>query len=386
MFPCPFGFSRTRWLLPLGAVLLLTACSEAETDETEAGPPAPRVTVMTTELQQVEDVERSLGRLRARADTTISAEVEGRLIEIRVSEGDEVELGEELAVIDPLDFELQLSQARAEIGQLTAEIETKEAEVDRQRQLREGGHVPEAVMQQTESDLVSLEQSLIMARARLASSQLNRDRSTILAPFAGRVDVRHVSEGEYMSPGQEMFRIVRGDRLEVEMPFPERLSERLEVGQAVRLYGNGADEATVETEVSSLLPTVGAESRAIVALAELSNPGDWRPGGSVHAEVVLEMRESVVVPGQAVVLRPDGDVVYVEEEGVAVETPVVLGRRTASWVELREGVEPGQRVIIDGAGFLADGVVVEAQPASDDMLPDPTGDDAETPDAAESEG
>lgn len=379
------GSSRFRWLLPLSAALLLTACSEAGTEEADPGPPAPRVTVMETEVQQVEDLERSLGRLRARADTTISAEVEGRLIEIRVSDGDEVDMGDELAVIDPLDFELQLSQARAEIGQFTAEIETKEAEVERQRQLNEGGHVPEAVMQQTEAELVTLEQSLIMARARLASSQLNRDRSTISAPFAGRIDARYVSEGEYMSAGQEMFRIVRGDRLEVEMPFPERLTNRLEVGQVVRLYGNGADEATVETEITSVLPTVGADSRAIVALAELSNPGEWRPGGSVHAEVVLEVRESVVVPGQAVVLRPGGDVVYVEEGGVAVETPVVLGRRTASWVELREGVEPGQRVIIDGAGFLADGVEVEPQPAADDEVPGPSP-ETEEPDAAESEG
>jgi RND family efflux transporter MFP subunit len=343
-------------------VFLIGACSEAETDEGDSAQErATPVTVETAQSEQVETVERSLGRLRALNDTTVSAEVEGRLVEVSVNEGDAVEQGDTLAKIDPLDFELQLSQARAEISQLKAEIETKEAEVERQRQLREGGHVSQAVLEQSESDLVSLEQQLIMARAQLASAQLNRDRSTIVAPISGRIGTRFVNEGEYMNSGQEMFRIVHEEALEVELAFPERLAGKLETGQLVRLQATEADGEMVETEIKAILPTIGRDNSAVVALAKVHNPGNWRPGGSVHAEVVLEVRDSIVVPVQGVVLRPEGEVVFVEEDGRASERSVEVGRRTADWVEIRAGIEPGERIIVDGAGFLAEGVLVEAE-------------------------
>ena len=343
-------------------VFLIGACSEAETDEGDSAQErATPVTVETAQSEQVETVERSLGRLRALNDTTVSAEVEGRLVEVSVNEGDAVEQGDTLATIDPLDFELQLSQARAEISQLKAEIETKEAEVERQRQLREGGHVSQAVLEQSESDLVSLEQQLIMARAQLASAQLNRDRSTIVAPISGRIGTRFVNEGEYMNSGQEMFRIVHEEALEVELAFPERLAGKLETGQLVRLQATEADGEMVETEIKAILPTIGRDNSAVVALAKVHNPGNWRPGGSVHAEVVLEVRDSIVVPVQGVVLRPEGEVVFVEEDGRASERSVEVGRRTADWVEIRAGIEPGERIIVDGAGFLAEGGLVEAE-------------------------
>jgi len=370
---CRSPLSTFTWPgVALVLLLLFGACSQAEPDEGGEGQEQKtRVTVELAELSEVESLERSLGRLRAVDDITVSAEVEGRLLEVLVSEGDEVEQGDLLATIDPLDFELQLSQGRAEIGQLEAEINTQEANVQRQRQLREGGHVSEAVLEQSEAELIALEQSLIMARAKLASAQLNRDRSTIVAPLSGRVGARYVNAGEYMTGGQQMFRIVRGSALEVELPFPERLADVLEAGQTVRLYGTGADDSMVETQIKAILPTIGKDNSAVVALAQLDNPGNWRPGGSVHAEVVLDVHESVLVPGQAVVLRPEGEVVYLDEGGRAVERSVEIGRRTADWVELRAGVGDGDRVIVDGAGFLADGVLVEAEirAASEEEMP-----------------
>lgn len=369
--------------------LLAVGCSEAETDEGEAAHERETaVSVEVAELEEVEYVERSLGRLRTLNDTTLSAEVEGLLVEVLVKEGDEVQQDEVLASIDPLDFELQLSQARAEIGQLESEIQTKEAEVERQRQLREGGHVSVAAMEQTEAELVTLEQQLVVARAGLASAQLNRDRSTIVAPLSGRISTRYVNEGEYMSSGQKMFRIVQGDRLEVELALPERLADKLEPGQPVRLQSTGADDAMVETTIKAILPTIGEDSSAIVALAELENPGKWRPGGRVHAEVVLEVRESIIVPGQGVVLRPEGEVVFIDQGGRAVERHVEVGQRTAEWVEVLSGIEAGERIIVDGAGFLADGVLVESRPraTAEDRDPATQGAPEDQIDVEEGEG
>jgi RND family efflux transporter MFP subunit len=147
------------------------------------------------------------------------------------------------------------------------------------------------------------------------------------------------------------------------LPFPERVADSLVPGQSVRLRVNSGNQA-VNATISELRPMIGTNSRAVEAIVELDNPGTWRPGNSVSATVVLSTRTGqALVPALSVVQRPAGSVVYVLDGDTARQRVVEIGVRTNGDVEVRDGLAEGERVVVDGAGFLTDGTRVEVQDA-----------------------
>ena len=109
---------------------------------------------------------------------------------------------------------------------------------------------------------------------------------------------------------------------------------------------------------------VGTSNRAFEAIVEVQNPGDWKPGASVNASVVVaEHPNAVVVPEPSLVLRPVGKVVYVIRNGKAVQRIVTIGERSGGNVEITSGLAAGETVAVDGAGFLTDKTDVKVQHA-----------------------
>ena len=149
------------------------------------------------------------------------------------------------------------------------------------------------------------------------------------------------------------------DLLRVRLPFPETVGARLAVGQTVRMHAPLSAADVVEGSISELRPGLMGGSRAVEAIINVANPGSWRDGGSVNAEVVLDQRESVVVPNQSVVQRPEGQVVYLIEDGTARAQKVRVGVRARETVEILEGLEGGETIAVDSAGFLTDGADVQ---------------------------
>jgi membrane fusion protein, multidrug efflux system len=172
---------------------------------------------------------------------------------------------------------------------------------------------------------------------------------------------RLVSEGDYVSAGTVILEIPRADRLQVRIPLPEAAAERLALGMLVRLKTVGA-ETPVEAQITHIHPHVASSNRTITVVAEIDNPGGWRPGSSVTAEVVMDARDAIVVAPTSVVRRLTGNVIYVVDDGVARERAVTVGRRTRDQVEITSGITAGDRVIVDGAGFLSEGSRIDARP------------------------
>lgn len=360
------GFDTYRRLVPaaaLAAALALAACTDAEDEEEadNAAAGAVSVTYVEAELDTVEDVERALATIEAKSAPQIAAEVAATVREIFVEEGDRVAAGQVLATLDPTDFEIEQARAGAEIGRLQAMIENQEREVARQSRLQDQGHVPAATFESSQAELNSLSQQLAGARANLTAAERNIARAAIRAPDEGAVVGRRVSVGDYVNAGTVMFEMTHDSRLQVRIPLPETVAERLEIGLPVRLDSASANGG-IMGEITQIRPQVSSASRAISILAEIDNPGRWRPGSSADAELILDSRESVTLPPTSVVRRASGMVVFVVEDGIASERVVELGRRSSEWVEIADGVEAGMHVVVDGAGFLADGMQVQASP------------------------
>lgn len=149
--------------------------------------------------------------------------------------------------------------------------------------------------------------------------------------------------------------------LYIRLPFPLEVARRLRIGQPVTLtnFEDGRKTAGVIREVRPALSTL---TQTVEVIAEVKNPGAWRPAGSVRGELTLEIRRNMpVVPEQAVVLRPAGAVVYAVEGDTARAHTVKTGIQRDGVIEIREGLRTGQIVAVDGAALLSDGAKVSVR-------------------------
>jgi len=343
--------------------LLLVACGESE-DEGQQERATP-VTTTTVESQVVERVELSVGRLRANTAPAVSAETGGRIKSIHADAGDTVAAGDLLAEIDPEVQRIAVNSSRAELARLQALLENERRRVRRLTDLAEQQSIPQDQLDEAETTVESLKAQIDAARARLEDAEYNLNRTHIVSPVSGRIQTRVISEGDYVTPGMRAFELVSGQALRAFLPLPEHLQEAVAIGQPVRLTVPARPDEAVEAEVTDLRPVIGEGSRAIELIVDLDNPDDWRPGGSVTARVILERHEGRVVPPTSVVRRPSGEVVYTVDGKWAREQPVRIGLRGDGWVEIIEGVDAGDEVVVDGAGFLTDGALLEIRAPGD---------------------
>ncbi|MCG5495426.1 efflux RND transporter periplasmic adaptor subunit [Ectothiorhodospira variabilis] len=363
-----------RWTLPLAllASLVFPACSGDAQDDESAGPgPSSRavtITYVELEPETVTRTQRALGELRSRNDPRVAAEVSGAVKRLLVNEGDRVRAGDLIAELDEEDYVLRRDQAEADVKRFNARSALQELTVVRYRELHENNHVSSQELDEVEAELDVTREELAASRLALRAAERDLERTRVKAPFDGEIDERLVSEGDYVQTGTALYRLTTSDMLQVRVSFPETLANDLEIGMPLKVSNRAAGVSELDTEISEIRPAISLDGRAIRAIALVENPGGWRSGSSVNVELVLSEREGLTVPRQALVQRPDGDTVYVldaDEETVEARR-VEVGQRTADWVEILDGLEAGDKVAVDGAGFLTDGASVNASPQEGD--------------------
>lgn len=352
-------------LLPLLMVslLALAGCGKdkpAAPEQPAADARATRVTATAAAQRSVYVTDSAVGWVEAKSSPSLTAEVDGRLTKVLVDAGTEVKRGTVLAEIDPVPYRLAVDAARADTQRLRALIDNAERQVERQRKMLAERFVTESAVEQAQAELRALQEQARGAQARLEAAERDLANAQVKAPVDGVIDQRLVAAGDFVRKGQPLFRLVTQDLVRVRLPFPETLANRLRVGQPVRVSAPLSDKV-MEGRIQELRPALTQGARAIEAILEVPNPGDWRPGGSVRGEVVLDERQSVVVPEAAVVERPAGTTVYVIEDGKAVAHQVKTGVLQDGKVEILEGLPAGAQVAVDGAGFLTDGAPVKVQ-------------------------
>ncbi len=351
----------------LGAVLLLAllaACGGdgAEDSSTADGRQAIAVTWAEAEAQELRETRELVGSLEARSRPLITAEVAGVVAEIHQDEGDRVDSGDLLAEIEGGDYRDERDRAAAEVARMTARVEVQEHSLRRARELHADDHISEDELDNAEAELASRQAQLDAAQAELRSAERALERTRIRAEIDGMVDARRISEGDYLRAGDPAFELVDSRRLRARLSTSQALAPRISEGAELRLHNPSAARSEIQVTVSELRPRIQASTRSLQVLADFPNPGGWRPGASLEGELLLDQRQAIVVPTQSVVRRPAGDTVFVlDDSGDRVEArTVALGARQADRVEIRSGLAPGERFIVDGARFLSDGAPVQA--------------------------
>ncbi len=346
--------------LLIAATLALAACGDKPAEK--KGAPPTLITATEAKAVALEVSERTLGTLESVNDPKIGAEIAGKIVKISVRAGESVSKGQLLAQIDPTDAGHQATADNAESARLETLLAQQERVLARQSELVQKNFISKNALDEATAQRDALKSQLANAQARAGLSRNNVDKTRVVAPFAGIIEEQVAAAGDYVKLGDPLFRLVSNASLRAHLPFPESAAPRLKVGMPVRITSPLLPDTGIRAMVEDIRPTVGEGNRAIDVIARLDNPGALKAGGSVDAAVITGQKErAVVVPEQAVVLRPAGKVVYLIADGKAKQQVVEVGSKQRGVIEITGGLQGGEVVALDGAGFLSDGAAVNVK-------------------------
>jgi membrane fusion protein (multidrug efflux system) len=305
------------------------------------------VEVAVAKVEPVTDAIDATGAVEAMQSIELRPEVEGRLVQIYAREGAVVGRGAPLFKVD--DGELRAQVARAE-----AERDLAQQALTRTRQL----------LQQNATSASELERAEATARSTQAALdllQLRLQRTTVRAPFSGVVGQRLVSLGDYVTSASRLITLQTYDPQRAVFTVPERYADRVAVGQRVQFTVAALPGKTFSGVVDFVDPVVQLPGRTVLVKARVPNPRrELQTGMFIEARLSTNTRpNAVVVPEDGVVMSLNQRVAWVVTPDNKVERrEVKLGVRRTGFVEITEGVQGGEKVVVGGAERLQPGMTV----------------------------
>ena len=310
--------------------------------------------------QEINEEENLMGLIYSKSSPSLAVEVSGRVVKIIADVGDEVKAGDILAKIDSEKYNLQFSQAKAEIARLSALLVNKELDLQRAEKLFKDNLVSEEMMDRTKADFNALKEQMNAADAQLRNANRLIEETNIKAPIESEVAIKHIDAGDYVQPGMVVYELVDTKNLKLDLSFPEYLSPKLKKGLEVRITSPTNPDEIVISKIKDIKPNIDSRNKSLTTIIDFENPGTWLPGASSRATVVFSKFENaIVVPQISVVRRSIGEVIYVVKGDSVKETPVKTGLRKEGYIQILEGITLNDEIVKDGAGFLADSSIIE---------------------------
>lgn len=333
----------------LTALLGLIACGGEPPEAPDADEDEAERQLVEAESPQKDEVtgsHRSTATLQAMVDTRVIARTRGVVEELHVEEGDRVDAGDVLAVLDDRQWRLEREERQAQVDEL-------EQQYRQERSLVEDGIESEEAAQRTRFQLEA-------ERARLALAELNLDETRIRAPVDGVVSDRGVREGDHLNDGDEAFRVTNPDQLEAEVHVPQRLVHRIRPGQSVEVRSDGLDEVFTG-RVIRIAPVVDEESGTVRTTVHLdAREAPLRPGSFARLRIAHDTREdALLVPRRALRFGNGGSSLFVVEDGKAQQRDVETGHEEGEWIEITAGLDAGDKVVTFGHETLREGSAVK---------------------------
>ncbi|WP_407315186.1 efflux RND transporter periplasmic adaptor subunit [Pseudomonas sp. nanlin1] len=332
--------------------------------------PVP-VRVVQVAQQDVIRTLSGIGSVLSLHSVTIRPQLDGQLIRIWVREGQQVKKGEMLASIDDRSIQASLEQARAQLAQSQAQLQSAGYDLKRYKLLSTDNGVSRQTLDQQQALYDQLKASVLGNQAAINAAQVQLSYTQIRSPVAGRVGIRSVDEGNFLrvSDTQGLFSVTQVDPIGIEFSLPQQALPTLQAlldsaaPAVVRAYVNGDQDTgqlVGEGHLTLIDNQISATTGTLRAKAVFNNPSQalW-PGQlvSVTLQVATE-RQALVVPLQVVQSGIDGHYVYRVVDNRVESVPVNIVYQD-SHLNIISGVSAGDQLVSDGQSRLKPGVQVE---------------------------
>ena len=342
------------------AIAIFSSQSQAADDKKVAAPKAA-LTVST-----VQPVMRNLpftlpanGNVSAWQEASIGSEANGlRLVSVNVNVGDKVAKGQVLATFATEQMTAEVAQAQASYAEVQANALDATVNADKARTLQASGALSDQQINQYLTTEKSTKARLEVAKAALAVQQVRLKQTRLLAPDSGVISMRSATLGAVVGSGTELFKMIRGGRLEWRAEVTSAELANIKPGANVSI--TAASGAKVQGKVRMLAPTVDAVTRNALVYVDLPFHADIKAGMFAKGEFEGSASSVLTLPQQALVLR-DGFTyaMRVEPGNKVLQVKLQTGRRAGDAVEVVQGAKAGERFVASGAAFLADGDTVK---------------------------
>jgi membrane fusion protein (multidrug efflux system) len=346
----PIQPRRPGRILPMAAAcaLALAGCGKPPSS---GGPPGDfpvSAVVAPVERRALEEKAFLVGSLEAIEEVDLVSELDARVQAINFQEGQAVEAGQVLIQFDDRKLGASLAEMRARYNLAKAELE------------RSANLLSRNTISQQEFDRAEAEFDAAIAQLNLAEDQLSD--ATIRAPFDGVMTERLVSLGQFTTRGQRLASLVAVDPIEVEFNVPERYIGQLAMGQRMEIGVEAFPGETFAGPVTFISPRVDRDSRTVLVKARLANDDQrLKPGMFGSLELVFKVRdEALVIPEAAVSYSGDrASVVVMGADGKAEFRRIETGNRLSGVIEVTDGLDEGERVVVEGFQKMRPGSVIQ---------------------------
>jgi len=348
--------NMTHWTILVAATACLASagCKKKSAAGGPGGMPPVQVIVVEARRQTVWETLSSPGTITANEQVEIKAETDGIVQEINFDEGERVEKGRMLVKLDE-------TKLAATVAEAEANLKLSQANYDRAQQL-----VRDKLISQQEFEQIGSIFAVNRADVDLKLRQLKDAR--VYAPFAGIVGARQISPGQVISRNSTLTWVVNLDTVKVEVKVPERHLRQLKLGQPMEFTVAAFPGEKFRGEVYFISPQIDEGTRTALIKARIPNSDAKLRGGMFAGlDLTLQTRESaIVIPEPALMSNGDNFSVFVvDEKGNAQVRPIEVGLRLPGRVEVLKGLNPGDKVVVEGTQKLRPGAPVKlAPPAS----------------------
>jgi membrane fusion protein, multidrug efflux system len=373
--------SHRASLLTLVAALALAACGQEQAEAPPQGAeqerPPHQVEVAEMARQDIPLNKSYPSLLRSDGEVTLVARVNGFLEERHFEPGQLVEEGDRLYTIEPDLYQATVNQREADLQSARAEFSRAQRDAQRFEQLLSQNSVSRQQYDQALADQRVAQASVAQAEAALTSANLDLGYSQVTAPVSGMISLSQINVGNLVTSGTELATITPLDPLEVRFQLPQRdafelrrqLSESGDISDIrarLSIPGvSGGSDSELEGRLDYLGSRVDTGTSTVQASATFANPdATVLPGQFVRVRIEgLKRFDVMAVPEIAVTQGLMGPQVFVlDDENKARAQTVTLGETAGPWQIIRDGLEPGDRVIVGDPAGLEPGMAIDPQP------------------------
>jgi len=348
-------------VVALVATIILVRSSSSK-HEVPGTPIALTVTAKTLDAEEMARGIVANGSIFPWQEIIIGPEVGGyRVEQVRVDVGARVRKGQELVTLAGDLLAADLSSKRANVASADATLANAASALKRAQSLSTSGVLSASDLDKLRSEELAARARVEVAKAELAGAELRLRYTHVTAPDDGIVSSRTVSVGQIAQTGAEMLRMVRKGRVEWRAEIPEARLREIKIGQAVRL--TTADGTQLDGKVRTVAPTIESATRAGLVYVDIAS-GAAKPGMFARGEIVLERNAAQMAPIASVVIQDGYSYVFVlSADNTVQRRHIETGSVRGNTIEIVSGLQPGERIVDKGAGFLKDGDHVKVVPS-----------------------